>query len=98
MVAQELGESHPEGLCQRDRLNNLIARQEDHSPAFHYDTKLIASRVEEAFKINKRMDDRGTGLLRLSSTRSAASKSKTLHRKDDALTGHSKFDKSVVSD
>jgi hypothetical protein len=64
----------------------------------HNDTKLIASRVEEAFKINKRMDDRGTGLLRLSSTRSAASKSKTLHRKDYVLTGHSKFDKSVVSD
>jgi hypothetical protein len=29
-------------------------------PPSDYDTKLIASRVEEAFKINKRMDGRGT--------------------------------------
>ena len=47
--------------------------------SYDYDTKLIASRVEEAFKISKRMDGRGTGLSRLSSTESAASNSKTLH-------------------
>jgi hypothetical protein len=37
-VAQELGKAHPVDLCQRDRLQEQIARPKRPVSAFHYDT------------------------------------------------------------
>ena len=38
MVPQEFGEAHPVDLCQRDRLQQQIARQKEYLLAFDYDT------------------------------------------------------------